>query len=213
VSQNIQNLPPNSPSEKSYRVAAQATGGDSSDLRMWQEIGLCWPRLPKTDNCYARTKGKPDRLCSQWAYNVHDPPDLDPYQAGRTAVITSKRLTPWITSHDADPSGLGCWAWTRIGNKPLRCTTFISVYRPCRQTSKGISTAQAQHRRSMPTNDLDPRQVLLDDLRGFILQQQEKGDIIIVDIDAKNEDVCGRTIKQFFAALSIRREKEQLSKL
>jgi hypothetical protein len=107
-------------------------------------------------------------LCSQWAYNVHDPPDPDPYQAGGTVVITSKCLTPRINSHDADPSGLGRW------NEPLRCTTFLSVYRPCRQTSKGISTVQAQHRRAMHKKDLDPRRVLLEDLQVFILQQQEK---------------------------------------
>jgi hypothetical protein len=54
----------------------------------------------------------------------------------------------------------------------------------------------------MPTKDADPRQVLLDDVRRFMLQQQEKGDIIIVGIHA-NEDVRGRTIKQLFAALQM----------
>jgi hypothetical protein len=121
-------FPPTVTPKKSYRVVAHATGGDSSGLRMWQEIGLCWPHLPKTDNWYARTKGKPNRLCSQWAYNAPDPPDPDPYQAGGTAVIIRKRLTPQINSHESDPSGLGRWAWIRIGNEPLRCTTFISVY-------------------------------------------------------------------------------------
>jgi hypothetical protein len=59
ASQNIYNIPANSRSKKSYQITAQALGGDSADLRMWQEIGFCWPRLHKSDNWwYARTQGK-----------------------------------------------------------------------------------------------------------------------------------------------------------
>jgi hypothetical protein len=54
----------------------------------------------------------------------------------------------------------------------------------------------------MHTKDCDPRAVILSDLRLFILKQQALGDIIIVGIDA-NEDVRGRTIKQFFNDLQM----------
>ena len=42
---NINNMPESSWTPKSKEIAAMATGRDGADIRMWQEIGLYWPKV------------------------------------------------------------------------------------------------------------------------------------------------------------------------
>jgi hypothetical protein len=98
----------------------------------------------------------------------------DVIQAGGVAVITTSKLTPRCSDGGGDPSGLGRWAWTRIEGSGNRNIRLILVYRPCHPTGNGPGTVHAQHHRFFGGEDLQPRQVLLDDLEQAIIEWKDQ---------------------------------------
>ena len=51
---NINNIPQDAWTVKSHDIANQANGLDGADIRMWQEIGLFWPKLKNEDKWHRR---------------------------------------------------------------------------------------------------------------------------------------------------------------
>ena len=55
---NINNMPESIWTPKSNEIAAMATGRCGLDIRMWQEIGLYWPKVDEVDKWGKRIKGQ-----------------------------------------------------------------------------------------------------------------------------------------------------------
>jgi hypothetical protein len=128
------------------------------------------------------------RLNSNFQYNTAELERTEILQAGGVAVITTKSLTPRCASRGGDPTGLGRWAWTCIEGTDGFHTRLVSVYRPCKPSTKGAGTVYEQHRRFFGIEDRDRRQAVLDNLKAEIIAWQDLGDVIVLGMDA-NKDI------------------------
>ena len=103
-SQNIGNTPQWGTTAKSQQVANRAKHS-TADVKLWQEIGLCWQKLEKWDQWHARTHGA--RIHSHFGYNKTETDISLPLQPGGVAVILGNWLTPRVVTKLVDPTGLG----------------------------------------------------------------------------------------------------------
>ena len=169
---------------------------------MWQEIGLYWPKVDELDKWGKRIKGHCYKTKAIFSYNNLEHEITSVRQPGGTAIVFNERLSSRCKETGIDHRNLGRWAWTRCGDENKLHTTFISAYRPCVSTSSVGTTTYDQHLRNIPINN-EPRKLLLDDLITLIKSFQEKGDNIILGMDA-NEDITNRNIKSFMATLNLK---------
>ena len=189
IGQNISNIPINPNKAKSKHLVYRASGNDSGDIRLWQEIGLD-PRNLKLRNTWRTRLGK-TRAHSVHAFNLQE--NLkNSRQWGGTMIISNQRIMSKHIGHGTDP--LGRWAWNTFGNYHTTHTTFISAYRPCRNA--GPTTVYQQQRRFFGTENIDPSKKFIEDLSEFINLKQAEGSLIIMSIDF-NEDVRKRKFQQF----------------
>ena len=179
-----------------------ATGRDGADRRMWQEIGLYWPKIDENEQWSKRLRGQSHGIKSVFVFNSNEHDITSPRQPGGTAIITNTRLSSRFKESGIDSRKLGRWAWIRCGDENRIHTTFISVYRPCLSSSGGCTTTYEQHKRHI-SPDKEPRKLLLEDLTDLILSLQTKGDNIIVGMDA-NQDVQSRQIQTFMNNLNLK---------
>ena len=201
ASHNIHNMPEQRFTARSREIAAMAEGKDTADIRMWQEIGLYWPKVNEDDRWYRRTSRRALGTLANFAFNTNEHHLSAPRQPGGTAVITNARLSSKVKQKGVDPRNLGRWSWVRCGEDGKMHSTFISVYRPCIPSTSAGSTTYDQHVRHIEAND--PRELLLNDLAEEIEKFQNKGDNIIIGMDA-NENVKGRRLKRFMDKLNLK---------
>ena len=199
---NINNLPENKWMPKSREVALMATGKDTADVRLWQEIGLFWPKIQEDDQWNRRTKNRSHGMTSIFGYNSLEPAISAPYQPGGTAAIANSRLSARLKGKGSDPRGLGRWTWIRCGDDDRIHTTFFSVYRPCTPSASAGTTTYDQHCRHIEPSK-EPRELLLVELEDEVRKFQVKGDNIIIGMDA-NENIQGRRIKLFMSNLNLK---------
>ena len=200
ASHNINNIPEKAFWQKSKEITQMARGKDGADIRMWQEIGLYWPKVDYMNKWHNRLRGKNQGTDSIFGYNSLEGEITDTRQYGGTAVITNSRLTSIKVQAGKDARGLGRWSWVRCG-KNGKHTTFISAYRPVVATSGGGSTVYDQHLRHLE-DGLNPRKIMLRELADFVIGRQEKGDVIIIGMDT-NDKIYGSTIGNFMKELKL----------
>ena len=70
-----------------------ARGKDGADIRMWQEVGLYWPKVDIANKWHNRLRGKNCGVSSVFGYNSLEGDITDARQFGGTAVISNSRLT------------------------------------------------------------------------------------------------------------------------
>ena len=200
ASHNINNIPEKAYWQKSKEITEIALGKDGADVRMWQEIGLYWPKLDNINKWHNRLRGRSHGVSSVFGYNSLEDDITDTRQFGGTAVIANSRLTSIKESSGKDSRGLGRWSWMRCG-KNGRHTTFISSYRPVLATSGGGSTVYDQQLRHLEEGS-NPRKVMLRELADFIKEIQQKGDVIVLGMDT-NDKIYGSTIRNFMKELKL----------
>ena len=200
ASHNINNIPEKAFWQKSKEITEMALGKDSADIRMWQEVGLYWPKVEKINKWHNRLRGRSHGVASVFGYNTLEDNITNTRQFGGTAVITNNRLTSIKNQTGTDSRGLGRWSWIRCG-KNNKYTTFISAYRPVTATSGGGATVYDQHLRHLEEGT-DPRKVMLRELAEFVTEMQQKGDVIIIGMDT-NDKIYGSTIRNFMKELNL----------
>ena len=196
ASHNIHNMPVSGFGARSKEIALMAEGRDTADIRLWQEIGLFWPKVLENDSWRKRMSGRAHGTFAHFGFNSCEPNISAIQQPGGTAVIANSKLSARMKNKGVDPRGLGRWTWIRCGEENKLHTTFFSVYRPCVPSTSAGSTTYDQHLRHLGAKE--PREALLEDLTAEIKVFQEKGDNIIVGMDA-NENIKSRRIKKFMA--------------
>ena len=201
ASHNIHNMPMSGFGARSKEIALMASGKDSADIRLWQEIGLFWPKVKEEDSWRKRLSGRAHGTYAQFGFNNCEPEVSAIQQPGGTAVIANARMSARIKGKGVDPRNLGRWTWTRCGEEGRLHTTFFSVYRPCVPSISAGSTTYDQHLRHIGTEE--PRECLLKDLEIEVRKFQEKGDNIIIGMDA-NENIKGKRIKKFMDSLNLK---------
>ena len=178
-----------------------AEGKDSADIRLWQEIGLFWPKVAEEDQWRRRISSRSLGIMANFSFNSREPEVSATKQPGGTAVISNSKMSAKVNDKGSDPSNLGRWTWVRCGEKGRLNTTFFSVYRPCAPHTSAGSTTFDQHLRHIKSDN--PREQILIDLEEEIKKFQIKGDNIIIGMDA-NENVKGRRISRFMDALNLK---------
>ena len=196
-SQNIQNIPVEAYKLKSRGIAKELKK-KLADVYLWQEVGLCWAKLPAADSWKSRTPRM--HLHSNFAYNNTEINNSVPYQPGGVGVLLTNTLSPRVIGKGKDPTGLGRWTWTRLRGKE-RAVTMISAYRPCKPSTAGIQTVYEQHARVLPLAQ-EPRSQFLLDLRKSIEKIQAKGDVVFVGMDL-NDPIERHDFQKFFAELNM----------
>ena len=132
-----------------------AEGRDTANVRLWQEIGLYWPKVEEEDRRYKRTSSRALSTLDNFSYNTREPHLSAARQPGETAVITNARLSSRVMGKGADPRNLGRWSWVRFGEEGRLNSTFFSVYRPCVPSASAGSSTYDQQLRKLDT--IDPR--------------------------------------------------------
>ena len=70
-----------------------ATGRERADIRMWQEIGLYWPKIEENKQWSKRLRGQSHGIKSVFGFNSNEHDITLPRQSGGTAIITNTRLS------------------------------------------------------------------------------------------------------------------------
>ena len=114
--------------------------------------------------------------------------------------MSANKASHRATESGKDGSGLGHWAWTICKGKGDITSRVVVGCRPCRPSTPGSLTVHAQHQRHLNNHndDREPRVAFMQDLSQEITQWLEKGDQLIVMLDA-NEDICGEHVKDMFS--------------
>ena len=126
------------------------------------------------------------------AHNANEKRISTHSQPGGVASLAIDRLATKVDTSGCDPSGLGRWIWTRFVGKNGRMLRVFTAYRPC--ISKGSNSCYVQQVRHFVQNteNCDPREALMSDLRADILKGSEAGDSIIgmgdFNVDVRGED-------------------------
>lgn len=69
ASHNINNIPEKAFWQKSKEITEVALGKDGADIRMWQEVGLYWPKINNIDKWHNRLRGRSHGVASVFGYN------------------------------------------------------------------------------------------------------------------------------------------------
>ena len=114
------------------------------------------------------------------------------YKPGGTSIMACNDIISHIKSHSRDRMG----RWTSLSfATPTRPIRIISAYQVCHNSKQGTTTAAAQQRATLiseqcENNDpsrIDPRQAFIQDLQAFILQLQAANEDVIVVGDFNEE--------------------------
>ena len=130
-------------------------GKDDSEIHLYQEIGINWHRIEKSNNWKSRIQNLKGRMKHQLAHNIHQEGD-NPVQYGGVLISTNNKTVNWITDQGKDPSGLGRWVWQRFSKQDHGATTIISSYIPAKSTG-GKETVWEQHETLNVNTILNPK--------------------------------------------------------
>jgi hypothetical protein len=200
---NIQRLPKDKRNGKS-RTLVETIKNKQFDAMMMTEVGLCWPKVPSTDQWHERVQGvfQDSRTC--FAFNDTELEDTELSQWGGVGICTTGDLTKFQKGSGKDATGLGRWTWTTLEGKQNHRVQIISVYRPV--DGDGPQTVFAQHKRFFQREqglNRDPRTAFYKDLYEQMIPWLDDGDHIILGIDA-NEDVRTGDTKEFCRSLGLK---------
>jgi hypothetical protein len=136
-------------------------------------------------------------LCSHWRYSKVATSSSEwrlphaSYQPGGTLTLVGN---PWASrsTTSSDPSGMGRWSEVTVRGKSKK-VTFITAYRVCQRkgTHPGSRTAYHQQccilrTKGKPSDQIDPRNILLEDLGARLEELKEAGHEAVLSIDAND---------------------------
>lgn len=161
---------------------------NSIDSIGWTEININWRLTTPSEKLRERMRpGCWDKLAITTAHNIHE--KLTKYQPGGVGLLTFDQLAHRVSSSGSDPSGLGRWAWQCIKCK-TRNVRIVSAYQPNITVGEEKQTVYAQHQRYLKyiiKSPLCPREAFRLDLATELRQWMEKGDQIILLMDANDD--------------------------
>ena len=96
TSHNIQRMLLDKRLQKNKIIMQTLQGKDQSDIHLYQEIGINWQRIGKSNNWKSRTQNLKGRMKHQLAYNTHQEGD-NPVQYGGVLISTNNKPVNWIT--------------------------------------------------------------------------------------------------------------------
>ena len=193
---NVQHFP-NSQKHSNNELIRRFLDDLQADIVCFVEMNVNWKQVPAKDKLEYRTRTW--WKSSRWAYSYNRHAQIETVTLyGGTAVLTIDDTTAriWNTQLQ-DPTGLGRWSGTRYRGRGQRTISVLSAY--CPQAEGGPLTVASQHatyfarRQAMQLHPghrqtMTPRKAFLNDLLDFIRGLQEKGDLVLLNMDA-NENL------------------------
>ena len=129
------------------------------------------------------------------AHNTHE--NVGRVQEGGTAMMVFGPMTQHVDpAHAKDPTGLGRWVVITLRGSDGFTTRIVCGYNPCGSGKANSGTVYQQHRRFFLTQRRSttcPRVKFREDLLAQLFEWREKGDRLIVCLDA-NEDVYWKSL-------------------
>lgn len=126
------------------------------------------------------------------AYNYKDP--LAPQnQIGGCAILSRDQAAHRVCKYGTDQTGMGRWAWTRYAGAGGVHLRIVVGYRPNHRGGKGSVFNQQERLLLKEDNLCNPRQAFWDNLRQDLKQWKEKGDQLIVMLDA-NDNIRSQAV-------------------
>jgi hypothetical protein len=123
---------------------------------------------------------------------------LNGEQYGGTGILAYEPAASASSEAGGDPTKLGRWSSLRIQGKGNHAIRLISLYVPV--TSSEVHSVYQQHKRYFLRHKGDnrcPRQAVYEDLEPFLQECYDKGEKILVGLDA-NEVVTNDGPKDYF---------------
>ena len=174
------------------------------DLVGWVEVNTNWKLTKYHQRIRERVReGRWDKLSISTAHNTNE--KLHRYQPGGCSMIPFDQFAYRVASSGSDRFGLGRWTWQLIRGKTIN-TRVITAYRPCLSNRDDSNTAYAQQKRYfhfVAREEICPRQAFLRDLSAEIIAWQERGEQIILMLDA-NEDLNSGYVDRFFQSIGLK---------
>ena len=167
------------------------------DAMGWAELNINWRLTTPSEKLRERMRqGAWDKLNVSTAHNIHE--KLTKYQPGRVSLMTFDQLAHRVSSSGSDSSGLGRWTWQCIRCK-TRNIRIISAYQPNITIGEEKQTVYAQQKRYLryiQKSNLCPREAFRQDMTEQLQTWMEKGDLIVLMMDA-NDDLRDGTTHQW----------------
>jgi hypothetical protein len=193
--QNIGGFPLDKTKQKDDIIRMGITSW-SFDIFGVAETNLDWRMVPEDHKLHARTK--------EWWSSLHlsysfKHPSI-PAQNGGTALFSIDKAAHRIIEKGQDPSGLGCWCWSRCRGKSSHTLHAFSAYRL--NPPQGPMSVYAQHSLHLRSqaDHCCPHFAFLEDLTLQVAESKEAGDMIIILLDG-NTNMKQSDLIQVFVRL------------
>lgn len=175
-----------------------------ADVIALTEVNVHWKLLPVAERLEERMKGWWGEGSPHLSYAYYkDFPDATPSQVGGTAIISIDSARSRAEAKGIDPKGLGRWCWTQYEGKGNLSVRVITAYRPCKNKENVTSTYEQQRLYYQRQGENPcPRTAMIDDLCKEIKKSMEKGEQIVLTLDA-NEDIRSGYARDKFTALNL----------
>ena len=158
------------------------------DAMGWAEVNINWRMTTPTERLRERMRsGQWNKITVSTAHNTHE--KLTKYQPGGVSLMTFDQLAHRISASGADPSGLGRWTWQCIRCK-TRNIRMITAYQPNITIGEDKQTVYAQQKcylKYIIKSPLCPREAFRQDLTTEISKWTDKGDLIVLFLDANDD--------------------------
>ena len=154
----------------------------------WAEVNINWRMTTPTERLRERMRpGQWSKITVSTAHNTHE--ILTKYQPGGVGLMTYDQLAHRISASGADSSGLGRWTWQCIRCK-TRNIRMVVAYQPNITIGDDKQTVYAQQKRYLKyivKSPLCPREAFKQDLTTEINKWTDKGDQVVLFLDANDD--------------------------
>jgi hypothetical protein len=152
-----------------------------------QETNKNWNKYDATVGRVRRTINRLWTGAKLVTANTHDEAFQGPCQPGGVAQMVLRQLTGRVTKHGKGL--LRRYVWQEILLDGSRTLIVVTAYRVVQERARGSGPTtsymqQWRRLRANGTNNPNPRQQILDDLKAFLQPHKEAGNEIIITIDA-----------------------------
>lgn len=156
------------------------------DVVGFAEVNKDWRNIPQSQTLWEATSGwfEYQRLITGINQRINSSSQI---QFGGTLLLTINETAHRIVATDKDPRLLGRWTSVLLNGKNGKKCRMVCAYCPC--ISTGPTSVYAQQTAGLAQQNIHecPRKVFWDDLKTYIQQRQEQGEVIILLGDWNSE--------------------------
>ena len=158
-----------------------------------QEVCVNWSALKPSHNIGTILRNGDEPIRSVASHNKLETKNAGRAQRGGTATVIRDLLAPFVKDSNVDHTKLGRWSWCVLEAEGGHRTRVVTAYSPVTNSATGLRTTVQQQWRYIRKKGLKttPRQMFQDDLINLLRLWREKGDRLVLLMDANDHVVDG----------------------